>query len=141
MGHPMEGARMGRIQTLKPALRVVDVAIGSAPRRNLDYSDPRRGSRHDRGYGTEWDRLRALILKRDGYRCLACQRAGRATAATHVDHITERADGGSEDPKNLQSLCPPCHAAKSAAERARRRGFGDGPAWPLIPGGEGQSSG
>jgi 5-methylcytosine-specific restriction endonuclease McrA len=125
---------MPKLQTLKPAVKVLDTRIGSQPTASLDFSDPRRGSRHERGYGTEWEHLRAQVLKRDGYQCQACRRAGRLTAATHVDHVVEKADGGTDDPANLQSLCRPCHDAKSAAERSRRRGYGDGPRWPLLPG-------
>jgi 5-methylcytosine-specific restriction enzyme A len=124
---------MPKLERLKPRLQVLDTRAAQPLASARDFSDPRRGSRHERGYGTEWDHRRARILKRDCYQCLACKRAGRLTAATHVDHIVERADGGGEDDGNLQSLCRPCHDAKSAAERARRFGHGDGPAWPLIP--------
>tara|TARA_Y100000389_G_scaffold196668_1_gene229991 strand:+ start:505 stop:933 length:429 start_codon:yes stop_codon:yes gene_type:complete len=34
-----------------------------------------------------------------------------------LDHITRVADGGSDDPSNLQVLCACCHAAKTSAEK------------------------
>ena len=40
------------------------------------------------------------------------------------DHVIPLADGGGHEPSNLQTLCRPCHARKSAreaAERAERR--------------------
>lgn len=37
--------------------------------------------------------------------------------ATEVDHRRRLADGGSDHPSNLQSLCHDCHADKSASER------------------------
>lgn len=80
----------------------------------------RRGSRHERGYGTKWDRLRASILARDCGLCQACQRAGFVTAATHVDHITPKAQGGTDDPGNLEALCAPCHRRKTAGEGGRK---------------------
>lgn len=33
------------------------------------FADKRRGSRHERGYGTAWDRTREHILARDGGLC------------------------------------------------------------------------
>jgi 5-methylcytosine-specific restriction protein A len=78
-----------------------------------------RTSRHERGYGTAWDRLRAQILRRDGYLCLTCQANGRVEIATQVDHIMPKAKGGTDDPLNLQSLCAPCHKAKTDDELGR----------------------
>ena len=79
-------------------------------------------SRHERGYGTAWDRLRDTILKRDGYLCQMCKVAKRVTSANHVDHIKPKADGGTDDPDNLQALCKACHADKTAGEGAIGRG-------------------
>lgn len=70
-----------------------------------------RTSRHDRGYGTAWDKLRLRILKRDKHLCQGC--LPRPTPATQVDHITPKAKGGTDDEDNLQSLCAPCHEAKT----------------------------
>lgn len=69
-----------------------------------------------RGYGTEWDRTRAAILKRDKYLCQPCLIEGKATPATQVDHIKPRAQGGSEAPDNLQAICTAHHQAKTARE-------------------------
>ncbi len=33
-----------------------------------------------------------------------------------LDHIVPLIDGGSHDDENLQTLCTPCHAAKTAGE-------------------------
>lgn len=53
--------------------------------------------------------------------CVHCQRDGRVTAAVHLDHIVPLWQGGPDTERNLQGLCVPCHAAKSADE-ARQRG-------------------
>ena len=37
-----------------------------------------------------------------------------------VDHIVPLVDGGSHDLDNLQTLCSPCHRAKTAAEATER---------------------
>lgn len=76
-----------------------------------------RGSRHERGYGTAWEKLRARILKRDGYLCQACQREGRVGPATSVDHIKAKAKGGTDDPSNLEGICDHHRAIKDAADR------------------------
>lgn len=83
--------------------------------------DTNRGSRHARGYGAKWVRLRARILERDNGLCQPCRKVGRVTAARHVDHIVAKAEGGTDDESNLQSICPTCHAAKTADESARAR--------------------
>lgn len=74
-------------------------------------------SRHERGYGTDWDKLRRRILQRDRHLCQECLRQGRAVAAKTVDHIVPKARGGTDDDYNLQSLCWPCHRSKTACER------------------------
>ena len=75
-----------------------------------------QGSRHERGYGAAWVKLRLTILNRDAYLCQHCLADGRPTTATDVDHIKPKAKGGTDDDDNLQSLCRPCHDAKTAAD-------------------------
>ena len=65
-------------------------------------------------YGTGWDRLRASILKRDGYVCQIGGGAGYCKLwATTVDHI----DGNPHNnhPANLQAACRECNTAKGGA--------------------------
>jgi 5-methylcytosine-specific restriction protein A len=57
------------------------------------------------------------MLKRDYGLCIPCMKQGRATAATEVDHIINKANGGTDDDDNLQSICSSCHKDKTAAER------------------------
>lgn len=88
--------------------------------------DARRGSRHERGYDAGWVRRRADHLRREPLcrMCLA-ETPPVTTAATDVDHIVPRSQGGTEDDSNLQSLCHPHHQVKSWREglgkRRRRR--------------------
>lgn len=90
------------------------------------FADKKRGTRHERGYGTAWTKLRELVLRRDAGICQACIKTGRITLAREVDHITPKAEGGTDEETNLQSLCRPCHAEKSAQEARRGidRGWG-----------------
>lgn len=91
-------------------------------------------SRHERGYGSKWDRLRKVILARDRHLCQACL-PNRVTPGTHVDHIKPKAKGGSDDPDNLRVLCRPCHDRKTIADqgkvprKTRRATALDG--WPI----------
>ncbi|WP_299011173.1 HNH endonuclease [uncultured Shewanella sp.] len=76
-------------------------------------------SKAQRGYGKEWQKLRAVILQRDKHLCQHCRRNGIATTATDVDHIVAKAHGGTDNPSNLEALCRPCHKAKTAQERLK----------------------
>ncbi len=64
------------------------------------------GTAETRGYGTDWKKLRAIVLARDGY---ACQARGCGEVATHVDHIVAKAEGATDELENLQSLCAQHH--------------------------------
>lgn len=67
----------------------------------------------DVGRYDEWSRLCT--------RALGC---GTARDPWEADHIHARADGGSNHPNNLRTLCIPCHKRRTAAqatERASRR--------------------
>lgn len=75
-------------------------------------------SRHQRGYGSKWDKIRPRIFQRDKYLCQNC--LPRAAEAKTVDHIIPKAHGGTDDDSNLQSLCWPCHKRKTATERLRK---------------------
>ena len=89
-------------------------------------------SRHSRGYGASWDRLRKTILARDLHLCQPCLATGRPTPAVAVDHIIPKAAGGDDNPANLQAICGACHDAKTNAENGRKTRPTIGPdGWPL----------
>lgn len=77
-------------------------------------------SRHERGYGTAWDKLRARILARDKHLCQPCLRGSRVRPGTEVDHKTPKARGGTDDEGNLEAICPDCHKAKTAEESGKK---------------------
>ena len=73
-------------------------------------------TRHERGYGNKWDKLRKQILQRDEGLCQACYKHGVYTPATAVNHIIPKARGGTDRADNLQAICNTCHKAKTALE-------------------------
>jgi 5-methylcytosine-specific restriction enzyme A len=80
-------------------------------------------SRHARGYGSGWDRLRLSILARDCHicqcpECLGGQKAVRV--ATHVDHIKPKAHGGTDDPANLRAVNAECHKRLTMEQQGKR---------------------
>lgn len=91
-------------------------------------------NRHALGYGSAWDKLRLVVLKRDGYlcQCLDCKSTGRVRLATDVDHIQPKAKGGTDALDNLQAIHRDCHRVKSMIDQGHTppRYYGtDG--WPL----------
>lgn len=86
-------------------------------------------SRHERGYGAEWDKVRRLVLERDGRlcQCRHCKTEGRTAIATEVDHIVSRANAQAlgwskaraEHPSNLQAINSHCHVRKTQEEQGK----------------------
>lgn len=86
-------------------------------------TDSRRGTAKQRGYTHRWRQARAAFLSEFPL-CRECEKAGRLTAATVVDHVVPHK--GSESlfwsRGNWQSLCASCHSVKTATEDG---GFGN----------------
>lgn len=111
---------MGRLTTLKARIPV----LGQQPSKQGGWANTQRGNTTQRGLGWAWQKLRERVLERDCGLCQPCKRAGRITPATEVDHIHNRAEGGTVlDEANAQSICAPCHKAKTAEESKRGRGL------------------
>lgn len=88
--------------------------------RNEGWQQHQRGqNRHQRGYGSKWDVLRAEVLARDKHLCQNCMRKGQIAPAKTVDHIIAKAKGGTDQLSNLESLCWPCHRSKTGRERLK----------------------
>lgn len=92
-------------------------------------------SRHSRGYGKEWDKLRLTILKRDNCLCHCpdCQGgARRVNVATEVDHILPKAKGGTDDPLNLRAVNRECHKRITQQQQGNTPKQRIGPdGWPI----------
>lgn len=70
------------------------------------------------------------IKTRDMWTCQACK---RVTDTLEIDHIIPLHKGGKDVDQNCQSLCVPCHQAKSFREKGHkeRQAIGvDG--WPVV---------
>lgn len=84
-------------------------------------------SRQSRGYGSEWVKIRKLVMARDKGLCQPCLRDCRVTMATQVDHIVSKAEAKRKrwtetqvnDLTNLQAICKPCHDKKTTEETGR----------------------
>ena len=52
--------------------------------------------------------------------CVQCERAGRLSVATDLDHIVALVNGGGNEEENLQGLCTACHVDKTAVDLGQR---------------------
>jgi 5-methylcytosine-specific restriction enzyme A len=91
----------------------------------------RRGTVTEQGYGTRWRKIRDYHIALEPL-CRECLGKGKTVAASEVDHIVPRAQGGTDDDNNLQSLCKSCHSAKTARE-VLNKGRGVGGSKSLAP--------
>ena len=82
--------------------------------------DSARPNAHARGYcSRSWKAIRALVLLRDIWKCVDCQRVIAEPRHAHVDHIVPRALGGSDSLDNLATRCASCHAKKGYRDGSR----------------------
>lgn len=86
----------------------------------------RRGSASDRGYDSEWKRLRGWHLKRE-MNCRICCFRGKVTKATMVNHNIPVQDAPQFrlDKNNLTSACKHCHDTTIRALEDMARKLGD----------------
>jgi 5-methylcytosine-specific restriction protein A len=110
------------VKCLKPRL-ATPTARGWKP-------DEQRGNRHQRGYGSTWDKTRVRIMQRDNGLCQPHLKRGEVAIGNEVDHITSKAEGRSlgwtsaqiEADSNLQTICTACHLEKTARESMKGGG-------------------
>jgi 5-methylcytosine-specific restriction endonuclease McrA len=109
---------MARLTNIKPRL-------GTQPDRLTAVSaDSWRAGKttNQRGYDYKWQKARERFLF-DNPLCVYCQREGRVTAASVVDHITPH--HGDQAlfwrQSNWQPLCKPCHDSVKQREEAGSR--------------------
>ncbi|HZG83844.1 HNH endonuclease signature motif containing protein [Paenibacillus sp.] len=91
-------------------------------KQHQQQQDRERGTAHQRGYNTRWQKARKTFLSRNPL-CRHCQDEGFLTPATVVDHvIPHRGDQDLFwDSNNWQPLCKRHHDIKTAKEDG---GFG-----------------
>lgn len=71
--------------------------------------------------GRKLQRLRADLFAKEPT-CRRCAKDGRLSLATIRDHIIPLAEGGTDDPDNIQPLCQSCSDVKTYSESRRGRG-------------------
>ena len=76
-------------------------------------------SRHQRGYGNDWYRIRNAKIKMNPL-CEYCKEDDVYTVATEVDHVVALANGGTHSMDNLKSSCKECHKIKTAQDRLQK---------------------
>ena len=65
-----------------------------------------------------WENLKAYAKYRDGYKCRVCGKSKHKDGARlEVHHIIRKADGGTDVPENVVTLCEDCHKAHHRGER------------------------
>ena len=61
-------------------------------------------------------KLRFEVFKRDEYRCRICGSSAQDGVQLEVDHIHPVSKGGTNELRNLQTLCKPCNRGKGASD-------------------------
>ena len=82
-----------------------------------------RGSAHKQGYGSNWRKVRRMILNQEPL-CRRCKAKGITVLAFMVHHI----DGNNKNNvrENLEPLCDSCHRAEHGFGGSRGRGADGG---------------
>jgi 5-methylcytosine-specific restriction enzyme A len=110
--------RKKRLTCHKPALSTATASTsGWKP-------DEQRGNRHERGYGTEWEKTRERIKQRAKGLCEPHMAEGLVHPGNECDHITSKAEAKAlgwttqqiEAEENLQWCCTDYHREKTAHE-------------------------
>ena len=93
-----------------------------------------KGNRHERGYGTQWYKIRKAYIAGSQGLCERCLANGRTVGGKYLDHIVNKANGGTDHADNLQLLCAKCHADKTYKESRQHSKHGcDADGMPLDP--------
>jgi len=106
-----------RLNTLKPRLATANTARVGIMQEGSWRTDKQTSTQ--RGYGYKWQKARETYLRSHPL-CVYCEREGRVTAATVVDHkVPHRGDQElfwCQD--NWQSMCKPHHDGQKQREEA-----------------------
>jgi 5-methylcytosine-specific restriction protein A len=70
-----------------------------------------RPSSSMRGYDAQWNKIRVIVLRRDNWTCLQCNKKLIGSDAT-VDHRIPLTRGGTNELTNLQAMCRSCNSSK-----------------------------
>lgn len=104
---------MPKLKTLRPRFEPKKERTESIPQ--LSRWGTSRG-------GRPWRRLKKAVHDRDLWTCQA-DSCGYIGHELECVHIVPKSQGGEDNMENLQSLCVPCHAKKTAEESKAGRGL------------------
>lgn len=78
-----------------------------------------QGKEYQHGALAGWENLKVYAKYRDGYKCRVCGASSHTdpNVQLEVHHIIRRADGGTDIPDNVVTLCHDCHEAHHKGER------------------------
>ncbi|MBX7275475.1 HNH endonuclease [Pseudomonas sp. ERGC3:05] len=107
---------MGRLKTLASRVQTQPDRLVAV---NTNSWRATKETSAQRGYGYKWQKAREGWLNANPL-CVYCERLGRVTAGSVVDHIEpHRGDMAVFwDRDNWQTLCKPCHDSVKQAEEA-----------------------
>ena len=99
-----------------PVQKIV-VEIGKFDSQKIANPDI-QGEQYQQGTLAGWENLKAYAKYRDGYKCRACGKSKHKDGVRlEVHHIIRKADGGTDVPENVVTLCEECHKAHHRGER------------------------
>jgi len=77
------------------------------------------GEQYQQGVLAGWENLKAYAKWRDGGKCRVCGKSPRTDSSVRLEvhHIVRRANGGTDTPENVVTLCRECHEAHHKGER------------------------
>ena len=104
---------MARLTMLKSSLATIKPRVHT-------MMQTRNPEAEQRTRGRKWMSIRARWFSNHPL-CVECQRVGRVSVASQLDHIIPLIDGGKDDESNYKSLCKAHHDAKTEDE-AKARG-------------------
>ena len=92
-------------------VRKIVVEIGKFDSQKLKNPEI-QGEQYQQGTLANWENLKAYAKYRDGYKCRACGKSKHKDGVKlEVHHIIRKADGGTDVPENVVTLCHDCHDA------------------------------
>ena len=98
-------------------VRKIVVEIGKFDSQKLKNPEI-QGEQYQQGILAGWENLKAYAKYRDGYKCRVCGKSKHKDGAKlEVHHIIRKADGGTDVPENVVTLCEDCHKAHHRGER------------------------
>ena len=92
-------------------IRTVRLEIGKFDTQKIANPEI-QGEQYQQGTLANWENLKAYAKYRDGYKCRACGKSKHKDGVKlEVHHIIRKADGGTDVPENVVTLCHDCHDA------------------------------